>query len=249
MKKLLVISIYLVFGITLMQGNGVLTPSKAELLQIASKGNVASETTFLEIGRSPGALLLLHRWRSAASRTLSMETAFAGSEPLRIGTSTHSALPTVACPAESEPTDSATGESVLTQIASLIPTFISAPTLVLKPTEADAPIGNPSPTGIDIVISPSKRKGIPTPTFSSTNATTATTWATWTATVTGVATNMATGTMGVRPVPPSLLLDRLIENKPSVWGSKGFYVLLGALYLTLLGLFLRQIFDTAKRRP
>ena len=178
-----------------------------------------------------------------------METAFAGSEPLRIGTSTHSALPTVACPAESEPTDSATGESVLTQIASLIPTFISAPTLVLKPTEADTPIGNPSLTGTDIVISPSKRKEIPMPVFSATNATTATTWATWTATVTGVATNMATGTIGVRPVPPSPLLDRLIKNKPSIWGSKGFYVLVGALYLTLLGLFLRQILDTVKRRP
>jgi len=72
--------------------------------------------------------------------------------------------------------------------------------------------------------------------------TTTVTWATWTATTTSVATNLATYTT-------SPLLDRLVKNKPSIWSNKGFYVLSGALYLTLLGLFLRQILDTAKRRP
>ena len=79
--------------------------------------------------------------------------------------------------------------------------------------------------------------------------TTTTTWATWTANMTGVATGMATYTVRVQSVPSSPLLDRLVKNKPSIWGNKGFYVLSGALYLTLLGLFLKQILGTPKRRP
>lgn len=67
------------------------------------------------------------------------------------------------------------------------------------------------------------------------------TWTTWTATVARVATNMATYTAGVRSELPSPLLDRLVRNKPSIWGNKAFYVLLGVLYLTLLCLFLKQI--------
>ena len=86
-----------------------------------------------------------------------------------------------------------------------------------------------------------------TPTLIKTT-TSSVTWATWTGTVTSVATSLATYTAGVRSLP-SPLLDRLVKNKPSIWGNKGFYVLLGALYLTLLGLFLRQILDTVKRRP
>lgn len=74
------------------------------------------------------------------------------------------------------------------------------------------------------------------------------TWVTWTATTMGVATDVATPTAGVRSAPSSPLLDRLVKNKPSIWGNKGLYVLLGALYLTLLGLFLKRILDTLKRR-
>lgn len=39
----------------------------------------------------------------------------------------------------------------------------------------------------------------------------------------------------------SILLERLTDNKPLLWGDKRFYVLLGLLYLALLGLFFTQI--------
>lgn len=41
-----------------------------------------------------------------------------------------------------------------------------------------------------------------------------------------------------------LLLDRLAENKPLLWGSKRFYALLSSLYLMLFGLFLWLILRT-----
>ena len=249
MKKLLVISIYLVFGITLMRGNGVLTPSKAELLQISSKGNIASEATFLEIGRSPGALFVPHKRRVIATRGLLMETGFADFAPMQIGTPTQAVLSTFTRPVELELMDTATWGPVLTETLPLTPTFTRTPISVLKSIKAETPVGSPSPISVGTAIPSLKRKEIPTTTLSPTSIATATTWATWTATVTGVATNMATYTVGVQPEPPSPLLDRLIKNKPSLWGNKGFYVLLGTLYLTLLGLFLRQILDTIKRRP
>jgi hypothetical protein len=65
------------------------------------------------------------------------------------------------------------------------------------------------------------------------------TWATWTATVARVATSIATYTAGAEPFSP--LLDRFVRNKPSIWGNKGFYILLGLIYVTLLGLFLKQV--------
>ena len=67
------------------------------------------------------------------------------------------------------------------------------------------------------------------------------TWETWTATVGRVATGIATYTAGVRSEPSSPLLDGLVRNKPSIWGNKAFYILLGVLYLMLLCLFLKQI--------
>jgi len=62
-----------------------------------------------------------------------------------------------------------------------------------------------------------------------------------------VATNTATHTAAtVRAGPSSPWLDRLARNKPSVWENKGFYVVLGILYLTLLCLFLKQIINSCK---
>jgi len=191
MKKLMIIPIFLAFGIALMQMAGVPTPSIVESFQasVAFKRHVANGMTPLEA--------------SDLSK----------------------ALPS---------------------------TLLSAATPAFTPssTRAGTPVNNLSPIGIGIAIFASTGKDIPATALNPTNMATATTvtWATWTATVTGVATNMATYTVGVKPEPPSPLLDRLIKNKPSVWGNKGFYVLLGALYLTLLGLFLRQILDTVKRR-
>ena len=71
---------------------------------------------------------------------------------------------------------------------------------------------------------------------------------TWTVTVARMATSVATYTTRVGPEPSSSLLDRLTRDKPSIWGNKGFYILLGALYLMLLGLFLMQVLSTLKRR-
>ena len=64
-----------------------------------------------------------------------------------------------------------------------------------------------------------------------------------------VATSIATHTARVGSEPSSSLLDRLVRNKPSIWGNKGFYILLGVLYLTLLCLFLKQIISPFKRQP
>ncbi len=69
-------------------------------------------------------------------------------------------------------------------------------------------------------------------------------WVTWTATVAGTATTTASSTtkvLSTLPRVPSRLLDRLADDKPSIWGSKGFYVLLGLVYVTLLGLFIKQV--------
>lgn len=74
------------------------------------------------------------------------------------------------------------------------------------------------------------------------------TWTTWLATATSVATGVATYTARVRTESSLPLLDRLVGNKPSIWGNKGFYILLGMLYITVLGLFLRQILGTLRRQ-
>jgi len=119
----------------------------------------------------------------------------------------------------------------------------------LEPTGADTSVSNPSPTGTGIAIAPSAGKEIPIATPSPASIATATAWATWTTTVTSVATGTATYTARVRPEPSSPLLDRLVRNKPSIWGNKGLYILLGVLYLTLLCLFLKQIIGPFKRQP
>jgi hypothetical protein len=44
---------------------------------------------------------------------------------------------------------------------------------------------------------------------------------------------------------PAPLLTGLTRNRPSIWGSRGFYVLLGLIYVTLLGLFIERIIHIA----
>lgn len=75
-------------------------------------------------------------------------------------------------------------------------------------------------------------------------------WATWTATAAGTATFIATSTMALPALsaPPSSLLDRLADDKPSIWGDKRFYVLLGLVYVTSLGLFIKQIISSGSGR-
>lgn len=67
-----------------------------------------------------------------------------------------------------------------------------------------------------------------------------TTWAMWTAAAAGSATGTATFTAQALP-PCSSLLERLAEDKPSLWGNRYFYVTLGVLYVLLLGILLRQV--------
>jgi len=55
-------------------------------------------------------------------------------------------------------------------------------------------------------------------------------------------TRIATDVRHVETTPAPLLTG-LARNKPSIWGSRGFYVLLGLIYVTLLGLFIKQIIN------
>ena len=55
--------------------------------------------------------------------------------------------------------------------------------------------------------------------------------------------------VGRAETTPAPLLDSLARNKPSVWGSKGFYILLGLIYIVLLGLFVKQVLSSLKRQP
>lgn len=59
---------------------------------------------------------------------------------------------------------------------------------------------------------------------------------------TGTSTRIATdvGHAETTPVP---LLSSLARNKPSIWGNRGFYALLGFIYVTLLGLFIKQVIN------
>jgi hypothetical protein len=43
----------------------------------------------------------------------------------------------------------------------------------------------------------------------------------------------------------NLILDRLAENKPYIFGDKRFYILLGVVYLLLLVLFLNRVVEFA----
>lgn len=58
----------------------------------------------------------------------------------------------------------------------------------------------------------------------------------------GTSTPVATDVRHVETTP-SPLLTGLARNKPSIWGNRAFYVLLGLVYVTLLGLFIKQVFS------
>ena len=76
-------------------------------------------------------------------------------------------------------------------------------------------------------------------------------WATWTATAAGTATSIVATSTVALPTPsgpPSALLDRLADDKPSIWGDKRFYVLLGLIYIILFGLFVKQVISIARGR-
>ncbi len=60
----------------------------------------------------------------------------------------------------------------------------------------------------------------------------------------GTSTQIATDVHRAETTPIPLLAS-MARNKPSIWGSKGFYVLLGLVYITLLGLFIKQVISIA----
>ena len=63
------------------------------------------------------------------------------------------------------------------------------------------------------------------------------------ATSTGIATDVLRA-----KTTPAPLLDSLVRNRPSIWGNKGFYVLLGLVYIALLALFIKQILSIPQRK-
>jgi len=58
----------------------------------------------------------------------------------------------------------------------------------------------------------------------------------------GTSTQIATDVRHAETTPVPLLTG-LARNKPSVWGNRGFYVLLSFIYVTLLGLFIKQVIN------
>lgn len=49
------------------------------------------------------------------------------------------------------------------------------------------------------------------------------------------------------PLPTGSLLDRLTRNKPGIWGNKAFYVGLAVVYVVLLMLFFRLLFQLGRQ--
>jgi len=60
-------------------------------------------------------------------------------------------------------------------------------------------------------------------------------------------TAIATDTIRSRFNPSESLLDRLVKDKPSVWGSKIFYVGMAILYVVLIALFLLRLLQLSTR--
>jgi len=139
--------------------------------------------------------------------------------------------------------------------ATPLPTPSDTPTFMLRPTETPPVVPMPSSTST-ATFTPGPRSsatsGWPESLVRPTATSTATvSWATWTATVAGTATTTASPTAVVLPTlpgTPSSLWDRLADDKPSMWGNKGFYVLLGLIYVTLLGLVLAQVISISRGR-
>ena len=59
-------------------------------------------------------------------------------------------------------------------------------------------------------------------------------WSDWTA---NAATTTATS---ASTLPP---LEHLAENKPFIWGNMAFYILLGLVYLVLVGVFVKRVIE------
>ena len=59
-------------------------------------------------------------------------------------------------------------------------------------------------------------------------------WSDWTA---SAATTTAAS---ASTLPP---LERFAENKPFIWGNRVFYILLGLVYLVLVGVFVKRVIE------
>lgn len=202
-----------------------------------------------------------HESKILAVVNSSIDTTFDAFAPAGISTPTHTVVPTPTDTTEPKPTSSPTLVPESTDVPSSTSEPISTSALATTSvpssmsTQAVIPLTRSTATAVlkptNATIRESATAAIEMPLATLTQATwTATvTRATWTATVVRVATSIATHTGRVGSEPPSPLLDRLIRNKPSIWGNKGFYILLGVLYLTLLCLFLKRIISPFKRQP
>jgi len=61
-------------------------------------------------------------------------------------------------------------------------------------------------------------------------------------------TAVATDVLRVKTTPMPLL-DTLVRNRPFIWGNKGFYVLLGLVYIVLLSVFIKRILSNLEHKP
>jgi len=120
------------------------------------------------------------------------------------------------------------GSFIGTTLSAFVPSCISLPsstsiqTVIPITCGTAIAVSNPTSTTIRESVTTAIEMPSAMPTQAAWTATV--TWATWTATIARVATSIATYTAGAEPSSP--LLDRLVRNKPSIWGSKGFYILL-----------------------
>jgi hypothetical protein len=191
----------------------------------------------------------------------SISTIFEAFAPPAITTPTQTVIPTPRDTTEPQPTSEATLVPVPTHMPSPIsqPTSTGALPTTFAPTSTGTrevtpvtggtatEVLRPTETAIRESATPPLEAPLATPAQATWTA--IVTWPTWTATVTSMTTSLATHTAMVGSEPPAFLLDRLVRNKPSIWGHKGYYVLLGIVYLTLVFFFLKQIINPFKRRP
>jgi len=179
-----------------------------------------------------------HESRILAVGNSYIDAPFDAFAPTAISTPTQTVIPTPTDTTEPKPTSSVTLVPESTDVPSSTSLPISTSTPVAIPITRGMATTAPRPTSI--TIRESTTALIEMPSVMPTQATWAATvtWATWTATVTGTATGTATSTAPVL-LMPSPLLDRLVANKPSIWGHRAFYIILGLLYVILLGMFLR----------
>lgn len=245
MKKLIDLSIYPAFVIASVLVANVLSPP------------------VMEISHAPvDQIDVANRSKIIVTRGGSTITAFDDFAPAQIATPTQTIAPRPTSTTKPTPRDTAmpmpaptdtltpmpTSTGTRTLIPMPTPTGTRTQTIMLTPTGTGTWTLTPEPTTRATSMPGLTSTTTPTSAATPTKTPTATvTWVTWIATVTKIATPTPTSTPAkILPMRPSSLLARLADKKPSIWGSKSFYILLGLAYITLLGLFLKQVISTLR---